>query len=134
MDQRRVNDVMARYEDSAQAWLADAYSVVRRLCLENAEITAMKIWPHLPFPPATTDGRVFGKVMRVALARKWLAKAKDENGVWRAYDHIDYPTVKSKDGVAIRQKALIPVYRSLIFEQPQGRPPHPGCPARRSVA
>ena len=127
----RLEQVMARYDGTAKAWLNEAYPVVHRLCLENREVTALMIWPHLPFPPSCTDGRVFGKVMRVALRRRWLAKAKDAEGVWRAYDHIDHPAVKSKDGVVIRQKALIPVYHSLIFDELGLAGPHRECRACR---
>ncbi len=54
-----------------------------------------------------------GKVMKSALHQKWIEKDK-QDGIWRAYDHVDLPEVRSRDGVLIKQKALVPVYRSLI--------------------
>lgn len=111
----RLDQVMERYECSSRSWLDEAYRVLYRICLENEEVTANLVWPHIDFPAPPSDGRAFGKVMRVALRRKWIAKAKGSDGVWRAYDHLDLPVVRSRDGVVIRQKALIPIYDSLIM-------------------
>lgn len=116
MDEQRVAMVMERYEGSQAAWLADAYAVAFDVCRQHDEVTADLLWSRLAFPPSPADGRVFGKVIRVALARGWLEKAKNPDGTWKAWDHLDRPPVFSRDKVKIRQKALIPVYRSLVVE------------------
>lgn len=102
-----------QYSLEEEAWLDAAREVIEHVCCENAEVTSRLIWPRLPFPPSG-DGRLLGKPFRSALASGWIEKDKDRLGVWRAYDHLDLPRLYSRDGVLIRQKALIPVYRSLI--------------------
>lgn len=95
------------------AWLKRAEEVIRDACEQHAEVTTHLVWPVLDFPP-NGDGRLLGKPLRKALARGWMEKDKDTFGVWRAYDHLDLEPLYSADGVLIRQKALVPVYRSLL--------------------
>ena len=93
-------------------WLAEATAVIRDVCDVKVAVTTHDIWPLLVFPPR--DGRLLGKALKKALTAGWLEKDKDPNGCWRAWDHTDLDPVFSADGVLIKQKSLIPVYRSLI--------------------
>ena len=96
-----------------KAWLLEADRVIHQVCEEHVEVTTAVIWPQLSFPPG--DGRLLGKSLHKALRAGWLEKAQDAEGHWLAWDHLDVGHVRSADGVLIRQKSLVAVYRSLIF-------------------
>ncbi len=106
---------MTSYTLEAADWLYLAYDMAEEVCLTHQFVTTDLLWPHVTLPTIAAGGRLMGRVVRDALHRGWMQKAKTEDGLLLFADHTDLQPVFTQDARKIRHHGPLPVYRSLTW-------------------